>query len=196
MLRNLSCATHVAGQYAFDLVFREFGPRRIIPTGARRGAIFSRISSIRAPLGWADPIPGLVPVGPYHPVLVDHLRESIIESMEETLSVMGTLRSKLKATEASYRRGIENLREGSSIEDSLHSIAASATRSSLNAKLEELELSRHRARLAMIAGGLHEGLSIGEIGRILGVSRQLAARYAKETREQSATEAGESGSDI
>jgi hypothetical protein len=49
-------------------------------------------------------------------------------------------------------------------------------------EIEELEAARHSVRKAVFALGLNEGLSIGELGRLMGFSRQLASTYAKEAR--------------
>ena len=50
-------------------------------------------------------------------------------------------------------------------------------------QLAELERVRHRVRTAVFALGLSEGMTIGELGRLYGFSRQLAARVAREVRE-------------
>ena len=50
-------------------------------------------------------------------------------------------------------------------------------------QLDELERARHRVRQAVFALGLSEGMSIGDLGRLYGFSRQLAARIAREVRE-------------
>ena len=50
-------------------------------------------------------------------------------------------------------------------------------------QLAELERIRHRVRTAVFALGLSEGMTIGELGRLYGFSRQLAARVAREVRE-------------
>jgi hypothetical protein len=52
----------------------------------------------------------------------------------------------------------------------------------MNDALKVLEQARHEMRLAMFALALDQGMSIGELGRIFGFSRQLAARCAKEAR--------------
>lgn len=48
--------------------------------------------------------------------------------------------------------------------------------------LEELERARHDVRNAVFAVGLSEGMTIGDLGRLYGFSRQLAARIAREVR--------------
>ena len=50
-------------------------------------------------------------------------------------------------------------------------------------QLDELERARHRVRTAVFALGLSEGMTIGQLGRLYGFSRQLAARIAAEVRE-------------
>lgn len=50
-------------------------------------------------------------------------------------------------------------------------------------QLDELERARHRVRQAVFALGLTEGMTIGDLGRLYGFSRQLAARIAREVRE-------------
>lgn len=46
--------------------------------------------------------------------------------------------------------------------------------------IEEFEAARHQLRLALFALGKEEGASISEVGRVLGISRQLASRIAAE----------------
>ena len=50
-------------------------------------------------------------------------------------------------------------------------------------QLDVLERARHEVRTAVFALGLAEGMSIGELGRLYGFSRQLAARVAREARQ-------------
>ena len=89
-------------------------------------------------------------------------------------------RAQLRATEGAYRRAIRAIENGLPIGDTLEMIAAASTRVDLNRVLSELEHSRHRSRLSMFAGGIDEGLSISDLGRSMGFSRQLAARYTHE----------------
>ena len=107
-------------------------------------------------------------------------RDAAAESLRETLEAMRHTREQLRATEAAYRRAIRAIQQGLPIGDTLDIIAAPSTRVDLNSALSALEHSRHRSRLSMFAGGIDEGLSISELGRKMGFSRQLAARYVHE----------------
>jgi hypothetical protein len=81
---------------------------------------------------------------------------------------------------------IAQLKKGTPISASVTGAGsdASALRKSTNEHLAEYEHRRHQMRLSFILPALDEGMSIGDIGRTLGVSRQLAARLVKEARTQ------------
>jgi hypothetical protein len=77
----------------------------------------------------------------------------------------------------------ENLLRGEPLRDILQALTVPDELSKMASVLKELEYERHQARTAAFALGLAEGLSIGELGRLYGISRQLAQRFAKEARE-------------
>lgn len=56
-------------------------------------------------------------------------------------------------------------------------------RPNLDEALARLERVRHAMLLRVFAVALEDGMSIGELARNYGFSRQLASRYAKEARE-------------
>jgi len=49
--------------------------------------------------------------------------------------------------------------------------------------LQDFEAARHHVRLALFALCLEEGATMSEVGRALGISRQLASRLAGEAEE-------------
>jgi len=59
-------------------------------------------------------------------------------------------------------------------------IGAPGHRQKVTEAIELFEASRHQLRLALFAVSLEEGASISEVGRVLGISRQLASRIAAE----------------
>jgi hypothetical protein len=115
-----------------------------------------------------------------------------VEHLQQAIDSMRSVREQLRATERAYRRGIARLEAGAGVGDALEAIAAPATRMTLNDALADLEHSRHQARLTVVVTALGEGLSLGEIGRKIGVSRQLAARLAKEARAEGTQEDADS----
>jgi len=57
----------------------------------------------------------------------------------------------------------------------------------MNDLLEEFQHARHKMRIAFMLPSIDDGMSISEIARTLGVSRQLAQRLVHEAREEERT---------
>jgi hypothetical protein len=70
--------------------------------------------------------------------------------------------------------------QGTVLADALEQLEGAVRRREVTESMEELEGARHRVRLAMFALGNAQGTSASELGRKLGVSRQLASRLANE----------------
>ena len=100
--------------------------------------------------------------------------------MEELLRADQQVRQRLLAAERTIRKGIKNLNAGESIESALIATRAAERRQDINEVLEVLQLARHNLRIAVIDAGLEEGMSLSEIARGFGISRQLVQRMAKE----------------
>ncbi len=101
------------------------------------------------------------------------------------------LRAALRDGETIGRRMIKKLQNGVPISNAVEEVGANASelRRSAAEHLSSYEHRRHEMRLTFVGAALDEGLSIGEVARKLGVSRQLMARFAKEARD------GDRGSD-
>jgi len=69
---------------------------------------------------------------------------------------------------------------GTAMVDALACVQGPQLRQDLADALRGFEEQRHRARLAIIALAREQGASISEVGRQLGISRQLAYRLASE----------------
>lgn len=95
------------------------------------------------------------------------------------------LRAALREGETIGRRMIKKLQNGAPISSAVEEVGASASelRRSAAEHLSCYEHRRHEMRLTFVGAALDEGLSIGEVARKLGVSRQLMARFAKEARD-------------
>jgi hypothetical protein len=107
---------------------------------------------------------------------------------EELITRLHELYDKLEAMAFSVASSQERnraLREALVRGDPFRDVFAHAADhlASITRHQKELEEARHRARTASFAMGLSEGLSIGELGRVYGFSRQLAQRFAKEARQ-------------
>jgi hypothetical protein len=106
-----------------------------------------------------------------------------IQLIEDLLESLGELRTSTRATEATVRRGLKLVMSGADVATALRAVSPANTRHSMNDALKAVEEARHQMRLHIFELAIQEGLSIGELGRFFGFSRQLAARYAKEARK-------------
>lgn len=94
----------------------------------------------------------------------------------------------VRAGTRTYRKIGANLEKGRSLRDSMFSVRAAQTRMNTKDALDRYERLRHDVRVELVAIGLEEGLSIGEVAQLFGFSRQLAQRYAREAAESTTRE--------
>jgi hypothetical protein len=90
------------------------------------------------------------------------------------------LRGQLADYERTMRRIAERLEEGAPGITASRGTSIPSERRQVTEAIEEFEAARHQLRLALFALGTEEGASISEVGRVLGISRQLASRLAAE----------------
>lgn len=104
----------------------------------------------------------------------------LVENLHQALA---NLRHSTRYMEKVSRRSVKLLEEGADLTTALSAAFPSETRTVMNDALKQLEDARHEIRLYVFAVSLEQGVSISELGRQYGFSRQLAARYAKDARE-------------
>ncbi|MGH9079110.1 MAG: hypothetical protein ACRDYE_03325 [Acidimicrobiales bacterium] len=112
------------------------------------------------------------------------VEQDAIESVEVMLDAMADLRKSLRVAETTIRRALRNFRSERDIRATLATFRPADIRGSVNESLTELEKARHRWRKAMFAFGLDRGMSIADLARTWGFSRQLATKYAQEVRAE------------
>lgn len=104
------------------------------------------------------------------------------------MEASAALRAMLRDGESVGRRMIKKLHSGVPVSNAAEAVGVSASdlRRSALEHLEEYERRRHEVQLTFIGAAMDQGVSIAEIGRRLGVSRQLISRLAKEIRRNGA----------
>jgi hypothetical protein len=113
---------------------------------------------------------------------VSDARAVALQDVRDLLECARSLRSDLRAKEASYRRVVKHLEAGTGVAEVMQLVGTDEARQELTEALDRFEHCRHKSRLSLTAVGLEEGMTIGQLGRAWGFSRQLAARYAREAR--------------
>lgn len=104
------------------------------------------------------------------------------EVVQTLLEALAALRDVTRSTEVTIRSMLKKVNQGADLSDTISGGDPATARHAMNEALKEVERARHEVRLAVFAEALDRGTSIGQLGRVFGFSRQLAARYAKEAR--------------
>lgn len=101
--------------------------------------------------------------------------------MAEVADALHDAKLAIQAAEKATRKSLRNADQGFGA-SALRADPVVKTRRPLDDALARLERARHNVLLSIFAVALDDGMTIGELGRNYGFSRQLAARYAKEAR--------------
>ena len=109
------------------------------------------------------------------------LKTSAATGIEELISATATLRSELTTHEAICHQLLDEVRVDHELTGVLPAIHADTWRSAITDAIRGFEAARHRVRLQLVAIEVKEGLSIGEVAKSWGVSRQLASRWVQES---------------
>jgi len=117
-------------------------------------------------------------------VVTVHDQQNMLDSYDELMESTERLLGMLRSTRAQNRKIRLQLEDGSSIREVFSAIPTGDLRQSMTQAMAEVASARHKVRQMAFARGLEEGMSIGELARMWGFSRQLAARYAKEARAE------------
>jgi hypothetical protein len=111
------------------------------------------------------------------------LRDRALEEMERLLAAVVTLRADLEEHEEVCRLIIRRLRVGAQVAPVLDDVRSHELRPKLTDSLSAYERLRHRARLRLIALGVSEGMTPGDVQRQWAITRQLASRALREARD-------------
>jgi len=107
-------------------------------------------------------------------------RQLLIDSIEVLVERSVLLRDTLRRYERAMTKIAEHLEAGEPGVAAARGTGIPNQRRQVTEAIEEFEAARHQLRLALFVVGGEEGASIAEIGRVLGISRQLASRLASE----------------
>ena len=105
-----------------------------------------------------------------------------IQRAERLVAAMQNLRFILEKREETLRTAIDR-QVPTDFSVALKEAQITENRDVLNEALFELEQCRRASRVASFRSALDHGITISELSRIWGFSRQMASRYAKEARE-------------
>jgi hypothetical protein len=107
----------------------------------------------------------------------------LAELIRELIATNRQVRKTLRRSEIILTKSLERFESGEDPLAILESLLPTQREGSGEDPFKDHARARHRLRLAIIGICLDSGLSIGDIGRLYGFSRQMASRYAREVRD-------------
>jgi hypothetical protein len=115
-------------------------------------------------------------------VAPDPVRTAAADSIVALIDATNALRSHLDTQEALCRAALVDILDDVPVSCVLPGVRADTWRPTLTEAIKGFEVVRHRSRLLLVAMAIDEGMSIAEVARAWGVSRQLASRWVREAR--------------
>ena len=110
-------------------------------------------------------------------------KDEAVDALEGFISAVASARDELRRTERFLREVLRLVSEGHEVQSLILAKPPGGRRQAYQDALEEVNRSRHLARQKTFALALERGVSVSDLARAWGVSRQLAARYLKEADE-------------
>ena len=118
-------------------------------------------------------------------------RERLLRAFEAMEVANDELRDELVRHKKATAEAVENMLSQAMTPDAVSAGSAPQIRVELTEALDRFEHTRHEARLAIFAYlGTIPGVTTAQIGRALGISRQLASRLAREAGSGGQGDAG------
>ncbi len=108
----------------------------------------------------------------------------IIEAIEDLIAANRAARRVMRTGEDVLTRGIERLRAGEKISETLAHTPAGVQREATQEANHRIAVARHELRVLLIGRCLDEGMRPWEIARAWGMSRQRIDRYIQELKQR------------
>jgi hypothetical protein len=111
-------------------------------------------------------------------------RKQLVRRITALVEASSLLREKLERYEQAMFDFKDGIDKGETALDATKGATIPSGRRTVTTAIDEFEAVRHQLRLALFSVGREEGASISDVGRALGISRQLASRLAAEATQE------------
>jgi hypothetical protein len=107
-------------------------------------------------------------------------KDEAVEALDEFIAAITVARTEMRRTQQFLQDVRQRVADGETVESLIALKPPAAYRQAFADGLDDLNRSRHKARQKVFALALERGVSVADLGRAWGFSRQLAARYVSE----------------
>lgn len=118
----------------------------------------------------------------YDPAMTD-AQANVERALENVAEALRDAQRALHTAEMAARKSLRGRKRGSFVRvEVLRTHPVHVLRSEVDESLDRLEKARHAVLISIFTVALEDGMSVGELARNYGFSRQRAAKLAKEAR--------------
>src|SRR4051812_17185672 len=122
-------------------------------------------------------------------------RDLALAGLREFQQEAASLRHSLRSYETALNRVCRRIERDDVLHEAMEKVGLSDLRVDVVERLTSFEMARHRMRVACFRMSLSEGLSMTEVARLWGISRQLASRMVNEGQQAPALQAAQTAPD-
>jgi hypothetical protein len=155
----------------------ETGRQELAPTAERYGAF-----SCLDPSAFTPPVDYAVDVANYPERSMTEKSRQLAQALSHLDQCNRDLRSVMQRFESTTSRLSRQVGGGALVVEAVRDVTGTVRLNELGEAAKAFEVARHRARVAVFALAIEQGTNLSEMGRALGISRQLASRVGAEAQ--------------
>ena len=107
-------------------------------------------------------------------------QDEVVQAVQELIAAVTAARAEMRRAEQALRRVVGRIENGETVESLIILRPPAEKRKAFLESLEEVHRTRHTVRQRVFAHAQQRGVTVADLARAWGISRQLASRYLKE----------------
>jgi DNA invertase Pin-like site-specific DNA recombinase len=107
-------------------------------------------------------------------------QDEVVQAVQDLIAAVAAARAEMRKAEQALRRVLGRIEGGDTVESLILLRPPAEKRRAFLESLEEVHRTRHTVRRKVFVHAQQRGVTVAELARAWGISRQLASRYLKE----------------
>jgi hypothetical protein len=107
-------------------------------------------------------------------------QDEVVQAVQDLIAAVAAARAEMRRAEQALRRVVGRIENGETVESLIVLRPPAEKRKAFLESLEEVHRTRHTVRRKVFTLAQQRGVTVADLARAWGISRQLASRYLKE----------------
>ena len=107
-------------------------------------------------------------------------QDEVVQAVQDLIAAVAAARAEMRRAEQALRRVVGRIENGETVESLIVLRPPAEKRKAFLESLEEVHRTRHTVRRKVFTHAQQRGVTVADLARAWGISRQLASRYLKE----------------